>query len=89
MGKGYYTVLRVQGRYSIKYASVPDYTIQTLAKDCETIALVTEEFKSTVKGAYEHLDEEAFLKKVSTLAARYQQELVRLRSWNAGRPANG
>jgi len=81
----YYTVILCKTFFMVKYTIVPEGRILTFPGTFDSFAEAEEQFKKTVHGKLERFTEGTFQRKVSDMAARYQEDLAKLADWQSGK----
>jgi hypothetical protein len=80
----YYTVIIGKRSCMVTYAQPPAYETKLFSGSFADPGEASQQFKKTMQGKLEYLSQGVFDRKVSALASRYQQDLVKLQIWNQG-----
>jgi hypothetical protein len=85
----YYTVLIGKRSCLVTYAESPAYKVQALVGPFPDPGEASQQIKHSLQGHMEYLAPGVFQRKVSNLAQRYQQDLVKLTAWSQGKAIPG
>jgi hypothetical protein len=83
-----YTVITGKRSYIVTYAQSPAYETKVFSGAFNDPGEASQEFKKTIKGKLEFLKEGVFQRKVGALSYRYQQDLLKLQTWNQSTHTN-
>ncbi len=78
----YYTVIIGKRACMVTYATSPAYETKLFSGSFADPGEASQQFKGTMQGPLEYLTQGVFDRKVSNLASRYQQDLMKLNAWN-------
>jgi hypothetical protein len=81
----YYTVLIGRRSCLVTYATSPAYEVKLFSGSFLGLDEASKQFKKAWPGKLEYLTQGTFNRKVSLLAQRYQQDLLKLVAWNRGK----